>query len=160
MLLLNEVIQMLPEQDSGESTLYESERMVISWALEQHCYARLTFDFQQKCLFFKIDNSLVQGHFPIIDMDKIDASKDSPQWLLFEQFTASLTQWFKAPLVLNTQSLNPDLSDTNNYSLWRLDDNNNHFEMQRNLTLEKAQQQAQVYEQRGHKQVYYIQQTL
>lgn len=159
-MLLDEIIQMLPEQDSGENTLYEAERMVISWALEQTCYARLTFDFQQKLLFFKIDNSLVQGQFPIFDMDKIEVNQNSPEWQLFEQFITSLSLWAKKPLILNAQVSNSALSDEVNYSLWRLDDNNNHFEMQRNLTLEKAQQQAQLYEQRGHKQVYYVQQTL
>lgn len=42
------------------------------------------------------------------------------------------------------------------YQLLRLDDNNNTFVMKRNLSLEEAKKLQIEYENKGHKQVYFI----
>lgn len=45
------------------------------------------------------------------------------------------------------------------FSIWRLDDNNNRFEMQKNLSLKEAEEICQKYENLGHKQLYYVEKT-
>jgi hypothetical protein len=152
-MLLEEIINRLPEQDSGEHTLYEPDRMLISWMLAQNpdCYARLAFDFRQHVLSFHIDNSSIQGSFPVIEMTSINEKEHLADHALFEQFITQLENWAKNPLLIN--------ENTKDYSLWRLDDNNNHFEMERGLSFAQAKKKALMYEQRGHKQSYYIQKT-
>ena len=45
------------------------------------------------------------------------------------------------------------------FSIWRLYDNNNHFERQKYLSKKEAEEIRQKYENLGHKQLYYIEKT-
>ena len=45
------------------------------------------------------------------------------------------------------------------YSLWRFDDNGNHFEMRTDLPLSIALELRLEYERKGHKQTYYLKQN-
>ncbi|WP_353570692.1 hypothetical protein [Candidatus Albibeggiatoa sp. nov. BB20] len=46
-------------------------------------------------------------------------------------------------------------NNASTWSVWRLDDNNNTFLIENNLTKAEAQRLAQAFEDKGHKQLYW-----
>ncbi|MEM7430931.1 MAG: hypothetical protein AAF351_03210 [Pseudomonadota bacterium] len=51
-----------------------------------------------------------------------------------------------------------ELRPQRNWSVWRLDDNDNEFVVQANLSEQRARALAQELEDRGHKQTYWAKQ--
>ena len=51
------------------------------------------------------------------------------------------------------------LSPDQSWSVWRQDDHGRRFEMQRGMTQSEAEKMARQYEERGHKQTYFVEPT-